>query len=216
MLLLCACLKNAEPGSPDVAEPTQTEDAFEGFDLYENEEYGFSLRYPPTWSLLDGAMSDEQLQTAKDALVEAWGEAADQLISQDNMNELVAIWYDFGNMSNGFVPNINLTIAEQQGMSQQALKSTANQKSLQDEIETMYFSIVPDFKPYGDIEGKTFGTNYFLVYQYEFFADGIGICGYQAITAKSGECFIFTLTAGSDKITEAIPIYEKILSSLEL
>jgi hypothetical protein len=220
----------ANPLSPQPA-PTSL---MPGFMMYESEAYDFSIQFPVGWFLDDALTVGEMIAEMHERgithdeiielIIETYNIDLDDAIwlydflQQDILDEsdVVAVrWMDFASSYNNMVPNVNITIVDAYGATQNDMKSTFNQMQIINDFDYLYTQMFDEHKFVIDLEGIIFGNNYFLVYAIEYRLGFVDIALFQAMTEYNGNLYIFSAASAPHQLNSFVPVFTQMLSSLE-
>jgi len=223
LLTVVACVENRTSpegengGQPDDTAQTSDTGAQSGvpagFVEYHNAAEGFTIHYPPGWHLFDETFSEEDIELMMD---EAQGLGLSGVMDDlgIDFNSVLVYWFDFNNATDAFIPNINLTLADSSGMTQEDLGQQTYITMLQEFFESMYATIFEEFTVIENLTGAIHGGNQYAVFKFGVNLGGVDASFCQAITIVDGEMYTFTLTTRSDLFGATVPLFENMLASL--
>lgn len=184
----------------------------EGYDTYENKEQGVKVQYPAEWTLIDGSLTDEQIQD----YVDKFGDDLLTVLESVDFSTIVAMWNDFDKKTDDYTPNGNLNIIDMPGITQKELEEPEIQQGFQEMYEETFTGVLVDFKLNDDIKGQNIGGNYFLVLKYSFINGETELYGYQAMTTANEKFIVFSYVTFKNQFDTAVQQYEKMLSTFEI
>lgn len=189
----------------------------EGYTLYDDAEWKFSLEYPENWLFLyDGA----DLEAIMSALIDAGDLAAadrvDGFINNPEGLQGYYAWYDINNAADSVVPVVSLRASMEQWLAQTGITSAVYINMLKDNMGTSYPDYYPGFELIKEPAKTTFGGNAFASYVYGY--DGL-YCRLnvrEAYIDANGYLHFYQIVIPADIFDDKIKEYEKMLGSLTL
>ena len=185
----------------------------EGFQSYEDQAYLFRIQYPEEWIMVNSSLSHEELTES----LSGYGDNADAMLAQLLTLDLtgVYLWYDFNHMNSNFVPNVNIGISRQPGLTNDELLTPDNIDVIQGQVDAAG-AAYENFSLIHSVDKAEFGGNSFLTAQFAYTAAGNDISAYRAYIVSRGYLFTITLTTTKERFDASDKaLFEKILPTLE-
>jgi len=166
------------------------------FVSFENTQLGYKIQYPEGYVFIEDSMTGDEKTVALSNLPE---NMHDQVPSS-----IQAIWFipDSGQFS---ANTISLYISSVSDATQQSLKSKPTQEQYESDVVEQYSGIFSDFTISKHMEGGTFGSQYFIMYNCAYKNYDVQYYMAQAITIWKGNQYTFTFTSNNPNLFTTAP-----------
>ena len=192
--------------SPSAAPSHSPVTLLNGYATFEDTVAGYRIQYPERLLLLSSGLAEEVKEETLELLPA-------ELKSSVDLNSIQAIWFDLESLD--FATNMNLVVTSAPALTQVLLKNAAMIKELEAQIKEMNALMVDDFTIIEEMNGRTIGNNYYLIYKGSYTLQGKKIYVTQALSAGEGNMYTVSLTTDVEDTTKAMPEFETMLSTLE-